>query len=376
MAPTSCNGVWQTRFTKLFPSCTVPIMGAPMAGVSGGLLAAETCRAGALGSIGAGHHNVESEAKCLEEEVERFREAAAPTAPLVVGFISHSTFGSEDGWRLTEEFISKHKPTAVQFFAPAVVTCTRGSSSSRIDTANNIDLAKRYGCKVITQVGTETDAREALEAGTDCIVAQGTEAGGHGCQSAIGSGTLSLASRLVSIVRSNNQWKDIPVLAAGGIVDGRGLAAALALGCDGAVLGTRLWASNEARGGADCKQRLADADVGPDQISRNEIFDFLQNSVSSNPWPKPYDSSGMIRNEIIDKWDGKIHEAKVELDKSESQILQDFKWASKGDAEGAFIHSGKGVGDISSIDGAYDIIRKIGHGARRIIQHDLQKLIE
>ena len=358
----------------MFPSCTVPIMGAPMAGVSGGLLAAETCRAGALGSIGAGHHNVESEAICLEQEVERFREAAAPTAPLVVGFISHSTFGSEDGWRLTEEFILKHKPTAVQFFAPAVIT--RDSSCSTIGTANNIDLAKRYGCKVITQVGTEADAREALEAGTDCIVAQGTEAGGHGCRSAIGSGTLSLASRLVSIVRSNEKWKDIPVLAAGGIVDGRGLAAALALGCDGAVLGTRLWASSEARGRADCKQRLADADVGPDQISRNEIFDFLQNSVSSNPWPKPYDSSGMIRNEIIGKWNGKIHEAKAELDKSDGQILQDFKSASKGDAERAFIHSGKGVGDISSIDGAYDIICRIDQEARTIIQHDLKKLIE
>ena len=375
MAPTSCNGSWQTRFTKLFPSCTVPIMGAPMAGVSGGLLAAETCRAGALGSIGAGHHNTVSEAKCLEQEVERFREASASATPLVVGFICHSTFGSEGGWRLTEDFISKHKPTAIQFFAPAVIT--RNCSGSSSDTANNIDLAKRYGCKVITQVGTEADAREALKAGTDCIIAQGTEAGGHGCRSAIGSGTLSLASRLVSIVRSNEKWKDVPVLAAGGIVDGRGLAAALALGCDGAVLGTRLWASNEARGRADCKQRLADADVGPDQISRNEIFDFLQSSASSNPWPKPYDSSGMIRNEIIDHWEGKIHEAKAELDKSDnSQLMQEFKSASKGDPEVAFIHSGKGVGDICSIDGAYDIICSIDQETRAIIQRDLKKLIE
>ena len=350
-------------------------MGAPMAGVSGGLLAAETCRAGALGSIGAGHHNTVSEAKCLEQEVERFREASASATPLVVGFICHSTFGSEGGWRLTEDFISKHKPTAIQFFAPAVIT--RNCSGSSSDTANNIDLAKRYGCKVITQVGTEADAREALKAGTDCIIAQGTEAGGHGCRSAIGSGTLSLASRLVSIVRSNEKWKDVPVLAAGGIVDGRGLAAALALGCDGAVLGTRLWASNEARGRADCKQRMADADVGPDQISRNEIFDFLQNSASSNPWPKPYDSSGMIRNDIIDHWEGKIHEAKAELDKSDnSQLMQEFKSASKGDPEVAFIHSGKGVGDICSIDGAYDIICSIDQETRAIIQRDLKKLIE
>eukprot|EP00563_Minutocellus_polymorphus_P000053 CAMPEP_0181039696 /NCGR_PEP_ID=MMETSP1070-20121207/10626_1 /TAXON_ID=265543 /ORGANISM="Minutocellus polymorphus, Strain NH13" /LENGTH=348 /DNA_ID=CAMNT_0023117603 /DNA_START=124 /DNA_END=1170 /DNA_ORIENTATION=- len=348
-----------------------------MAGVSGGLLAAETCRAGALGSIGAGHHNSEPEAKCLEEEVERFRKetasTTAPSPPLVVGFICHSTFASDDGWRLTEEFLSRHKPAAVQFFAPSVVKRESGDKSS---TTNNIDLAKRYGCTVITQVGTEADAREALEAGTDCIVAQGTEAGGHGCRSAFGSGTLSIASRLVSIVRSDEKWNNIPVLAAGGIVDGRGLAAALALGCDGAVFGTRLWASKEARGREDCKQRLADQDIGPDQVTRNEVFDLLQNSISSNPWPKPYDSSGIIRNEMINEWEGKLSEAKAQLSKDDSRIIQDFKAANRGDAVEAFIHSGKGVGDISSIDGAYDIIRRVDEEARIIIQHDLRKLLE
>ena len=141
----------KTRFTRLFPSCTVPIMGAPMAGVSGGLLASETCRAGALGSIGAGHHNTESEAECLEGEVERFRKETASTTssspPLVVGFICHSTFNSEDGWRLTEEFLSRHKPAAVQYFAPAVVKREPGDKGG---FTNIIDLAKRYGCRVIT----------------------------------------------------------------------------------------------------------------------------------------------------------------------------------------------------------------------------------
>ena len=355
----------------------MPIMGAPMADVSGGLLASETCRAGALGSIGAGHHNTGSDAGCLEREVQRFRKETASTTssspPLVVGFICHSTFASEDGWRLTEEFLSRHKPAAVQYFAPAVVK--RGEPGDKGGTTNNIDLAKRYGCRVITQVGTEADAIEALEAGTDCIVAQGTEAGGHGCRSALGSGTLSIASRLVSIVRGNEKWKDIPVLAAGGIVDGRGLAAALSLGCDGVVLGTRLWATKEARGREDCKQRLADKDIGPDQVTRTEVFDLLQNSISPNPWPKPYDSNGMIRNEMINEWEGKLSVAKAQLDK-DSQIIRDFKAANGGDAQETFIHSGKGVGDISSIDGAYDIIRRVDEEARTIIQHDLRKLFE
>ena len=359
----------KTRFTRLFPSCTVPIMGAPMAGVSGGLLASETCRGGALGSIGAGHHNTESEAEFLEVEVERFRKETASTMSssplLVVGFICHSTFASEDGWKLTEDFLSRHRPAAVQYFAPAVV--------KRGGTTNNIDLAKRYGCRVITQVGTEADAIEALEAGTDCIVAQGTEAGGHGCRSALGSGTLSIASRLVSIVRGNEKWKDIPVLAAGGIVDGRGLAAALALGCDGVVLGTRLWATKEARGREDCKQRLADKDIGPDQVTRTEVFDLLQNSISSSPWPKPYDSSGMIRNDMINEWEGKLLHQQLDKD---SQIIRDFKAANGGATEETFTHSGKGVGDISSIDGAYDIILRVDEEARTIIEHDLRKLFE
>src|SRR5207237_5537708 len=95
---------------------------------------------------------------------------------------------------------------------------------------------KTAGCKLICQVQTVDDARLARDAGADIIVAQGTEAGGHG-----GSrGTFPLVPAVVDAVAP------IPVIAAGGIADGRGLAAALMLGAHGALIGTRFYATPEA----------------------------------------------------------------------------------------------------------------------------------
>ena len=98
--------------------------------------------------------------------------------------------------------------------------------------------------------------------------------------------------------------KDIVVLAAGGIVDGRGLAAALSLGCDGAVLGTRLWASQEAMGDESGAKRDALVKADCDDVMRTKVFDILQDVGSSNPWPQPFDSVGALKNETTAKWHG------------------------------------------------------------------------
>ena len=90
------------------------------------------------------------------------------------------------------------------------------------------------------------------------------------------------------------------VLAAGGIVCGRGLAAALALGCDGAVFGTRLWASEEALGQESFKAALTRA--GPDDVARTTVFDAVQNTYRKAPWPRPYDSSGALLNSHGSTW--------------------------------------------------------------------------
>src|SRR5947209_9448912 len=101
-----------------------------------------------------------------------------------------------------------------------------------------IDLCHRHGLLVINMCGKVDHARRAVEAGCDVVVAQGTEAGGHTGQVA----TMPLVPQIVDAVGAR-----VPVVAAGGIFDGRGLAAALALGADGVWVGTRFIATPEAR---------------------------------------------------------------------------------------------------------------------------------
>jgi NAD(P)H-dependent flavin oxidoreductase YrpB (nitropropane dioxygenase family) len=165
-------------------------MGAPMAGVSGGSLAFETCRAGGIGFIAAGHLNNPEAFKKLEEEIKLFRHLVSSSSsssssfPLNIGFIGHSTFGKDSpGWEYVRRILEEHQPDAVQFFAPAIsafslenVKLSLSSSSSLF--VDNVGMCQSYGCKVVAQVGSVRDGIEALDAGVDCIVAQGTEAGG------------------------------------------------------------------------------------------------------------------------------------------------------------------------------------------------------
>jgi nitronate monooxygenase len=166
----------------------------------------------------------------------------------------------------------------------------------------------------------------------------------------------------------------VPVLVAGGIVDGRGLVAALALGCGGAVLGTRLWASKEALGHESFKELLASPENGPDQVVRTTVIDQIQNSYSATPWPVPYDSVGMLENETSKEWESRGTELEVALT-SDSAIASKYRQAvTKGDSRIAQVYSGEGVGDIHSIDPAYDIIARIDKEARDIVRGMAQLL--
>jgi nitronate monooxygenase len=131
---------------------------------------------------------------------------------------------------------------------------------------------KSAGCKLICQVQGIEEARLAQEAGADIIVAQGTEAGGHGG----GRATLPLVPTVVDAVAPT------PVVAAGGIADGRGLAAALMLGAHGALLGTRFCASVEALGQDRAKQRIVAA--RGNETARTRVFDIVRGYA----WPPAY----------------------------------------------------------------------------------------
>ena len=154
-----------------------------MAGVSGGALAFETCRAGGLGFIAAGHLINDQSLESLEREIKVFRDLSSSFSvdyPLCIGFIGHSTFGKDSpGWDYVRRILEEYRPASIQIFAPAMskdLPTNLATFSPSIQ--NNVELCQSYGCQVVAQVGSVKGALEAMEAGVDCLIAQGTEAGG------------------------------------------------------------------------------------------------------------------------------------------------------------------------------------------------------
>jgi len=200
----------QNRLTQIL-EISHPILLAPMDLVSAGRLAAVVSQAGGLGLLGGGY----GDGDWIEREWDR-----AGNSRIGCGFITWS--------------IAKHPEVLDRALArqPAAIMLSFGDPrpfAPRIHAA---------GARLICQVQTVAQAREAVEAKADIIVAQGTEAGGHGMSEPL----FTLLPQVV------DACPDTPVVAAGGIADGRGLAAALLLGAEGGMMGTRFYASQEADG--------------------------------------------------------------------------------------------------------------------------------
>ena len=194
-----------------------PVLLAPMGFVSGGALAAAVSAAGGLGIIGGGYADPE----WLEREL-----AAAGNQRVGCGFITWSL--AQRPGALGEAL--RRSPAAVML--------------SFDDAAPFVAAIKEAGSPVICQVQNLQQARAVLTLGADVIVAQGSEAGGHGSMRS----TLPLVPAIVDLVAQLG--RDVPIVAAGGITDGRGLAAALMLGADGVLMGTRFLAAEEIVGRA------------------------------------------------------------------------------------------------------------------------------
>ena len=148
---------------------------------------------------------------------------------------------------------------------------------------------KSSGALLICQVQDEAMARQALDAGADILIAQGTEAGGHGASRT----TIDIVPAIVDLAAGR-----VPVAAAGGIGDGRGLAAMMMLGASGVLLGTRFYASQECDGAEEAKRRICAATSG--NSVRGIIFDLSRNNV----WPAPFTGRCLI-NDHARRWMGR-----------------------------------------------------------------------
>jgi len=223
------------------------------------------------------------------------------------------------------------------------------------DIKSYIARAHEAGCKVTFMAGGVPEAKRAAHCGADVIIAQGTEGGGHvGWQA-----TMALVPMIVDAVAP------LPVLAAGGIADGRGLAAALALGADGVLLGTRFLASDESPLHANFKQAIVDSD-GHDTLL-SEIPDVAAGKV----WPGAMSRSR--RNRFIERWAGRDWA----LRQRQAEALAQIRAAREiGDAQEAPLSMGQDAGLIHDIAPAGEIVRRIAEEAERILTGRLPGLVQ
>lgn len=222
------------------------------------------------------------------------------------------------------------------------------------DLGGYVARAHAVGALAMHMISTVAEAKAAARAGADIIVAQGTEGGGH-----IGlMGTMPLVPMVVSAVAP------IPVLAAGGVADGRGLAAALALGADGVLLGTRFLASDESPIAKGFKQAILDSD-GHDTLVTD-----IPDVASGNTWPGAY--VRVRRNRFIEEWMGRDNELRRRRVEVSAQLRQA---AQAGDPDRGAVMIGQTAGLIDRVEPAADLVRQISRDAEAILRERLPNLL-
>lgn len=319
----------RTRLTERL-GIAHPIILAPMGSASGGALARAVSEAGGLGLIGMGYGNPE----WMEREF-----LAAGNARVGCGFITWSLAQRRD---LLDRALDR-KPAAVML--------------SFGDPKPFGAAVKRAGASLICQVQSVAQAVEAADLGADIVVAQGTEAGGHGASRS----TLALVPAVVDAVRARHER--VVVVAAGGIADGRGLAAALMLGADGVLIGTRFLASNEALTSAPAKARILAA-RGDDTV-RTRVFDIARRI----DWPVIY-TGRALQNDFSRQWHGR----ETELERSlPTEAPRYAKAADANDVETAVVFAGEAVDLVHRIEPARDIVSGIVRDAEAALARDWTK---
>ena len=301
-----------------------PILLAPMDVIAGARLVTAVSDAGGFGILGGGY----GEQAWLERETAKLKQC---TAPFGVGFIT---------WSLAR------RPELLDI---ALNARPRAIMLSFGDPKPFAPRIKAAGGLLICQVQDEDMARMALDAGADILVAQGTEAGGHGASRTI----IDIVPAIVDLAAGR-----VPVVAAGGIGDGRGLAAMMMLGASGVLLGTRFYASQEADGADEAKKIICAAKSG--STVRGIIFDLSRNNV----WPAPFNGRCLI-NDHARRWMGR----EVELLQNVNSVAAEYAAAkAKGNFEIAAVIAGEAVGLIHDIPGAAEIVDRIVTEADQILR--------
>jgi nitronate monooxygenase len=302
---------WLTRTLGI----EVPIFGAPMGGRAGGTLVGEVSKAGGLGLLGAARY---ATPEWIADEVAIARGIGGDA--FGIGLM---TWALDDDDALLDAALAQN---------PRVVSLSFGDPAPYVDRVHDI------GALVVSQVNTVEDLRVVEAAGVDVVIAQGGEAGGH-------TGRIGTLPLLQEILEATS----LPVLAAGGIATGRGLAAVIAGGAEGAMIGTVLLASPETIGPEYARSKLIAAG------SADTVYTSVFDQARSQPWPSRWGGRA-LRNDFTGKWH--------DVGAAESELATAYDPANP---DLGVVYAGEAAGLVTSEQPAGAVVRRIAADAERLL---------
>jgi nitronate monooxygenase len=333
----------KTRFCELF-GIEYPIVSAGMGGIALAGLAAAVSEAGGLGTIALAGFSP----NVIHDQIAAARRITAK--PIVVNLL-------------------------IPFLRPGIIEALANQPISAVtlfwgDPTEHIPACKALGLKVIWQCGSADEALAAKRAGADAIIAQGFEAGGH---------VRGVVTTFALVPEVRDAIGDLPMLAAGGISDGRGLVAAIALGADGAVFGTRFLATPESDAHPAYKQAILSAHAS----------DTLHTRLYDVGWPDA--AHRVIRTPLVDAWEragrpasghrphegettGRLKRTDLDVPVVNYSVMTPSE-SVEGDIGGLAFYAGQSVSLVKTIAPAGEIVRKIAHEASHAIESRLVPLV-
>jgi NAD(P)H-dependent flavin oxidoreductase YrpB (nitropropane dioxygenase family) len=316
--------VIKTAFTELF-GIDHPIALAGMAGGTSPELAAAVSNAGGLGVHGVS----DVEGAQIPGQVAAIRDKT--NRPFGLNLLVH---GADDD-----------QVRAVLDARPAVLSTAWPRDDQ--DLGDLFARAHDHGLKVMHMVPTVADAAKAARAGADVIIAQGTDGGGH----------IGLMGTIVIVPAVVREVAPVPVLAAGGIADGRGLAAALALGAAGVLVGTRFLVTTESPLHEEFKKKIVASDGG------DTIVTDLADIMIGADWPGAVER--VMRNRVVERWLGRENE----LRRRREELLPQMREARRrGDGEEAILYWGQSAALIEGVVPVAEVVTKMVAEADSILR--------
>lgn len=293
-----------------------PVLLAPMAKIAGGRLTRAVSAAGGLGVLGGGYGNLD----WIRDEMAHVGDAR-----IGVGLIT---------WNMAPGSVE----AVLEAHAPAAMWMSFG------DPVLHIETIHAAGAMAICQVGTVDEAVAAVEGGADVIVAQGSEAGGHGRPGRALFGLLPAISAAIP---------ETPLVAAGGISTVEGFNAAHALGAAGVAIGTAFYATQEASDVDAAKQRIVDS-RGDDTV-HSVVYDLARGPQ----WPAGY-TGRSIRTPLTDEWAGREHE--LSTDQQAELVAAHAAAAAADDMSVRVVWAGGGIDAITAVESAATIVERFPMG--------------